>query len=125
MASIAVGLLGVLFASFAAISYTRSPSGNVFNIYSPYYSAIVAWAVPTIMWQEAEWLTQAQVEQQSHSSEEDEISNILIESVGLLVALYYTHVFVVLNLVSNGEQLGFRIFLGLFVPWVVYRWFTS
>jgi hypothetical protein len=55
LTSTAVGLLATVFISFIAIITLTNPNGNVFEIYRPYYSAISAWALPTIMWQEVLW----------------------------------------------------------------------
>ncbi|MFC7070588.1 hypothetical protein ACFQL9_13120 [Halobaculum lipolyticum] len=134
--AIGASFVAVLLVSLVSIDALYAPEENIFELYLPYYGALAAWAFPTLMWQEAEWIGSRQIATEDsraadsrgtgtpESTEPERLRHVLPEALGFLAAVSYTQLFVVLN-VSGGSRLGSRLFLGFLVTWVIYRWWAE
>lgn len=102
-----------LFAAYVTLDLTEE---NVFEHFSPYLGALSAWAVPTIMWQEARWFAE-------HRQMNSKYSGAFIESIGFGVALLYTALYVLIDTYGREDDSAFAIFFGLLLVWVSARYF--
>lgn len=116
--AVGVGIWIMIWVLFTSNIYFNVTEMNVFLYYSPYIEALSAWAVPTIMWQETRlFLLKSKVD--------DYMSEYAIESIGFLVALIYTLLYVMLDLHARGPEAGLGLFPGLLMIWPPLRLFLD
>lgn len=113
--SVSLAISSIIVTIFLAYVVLGLTDENVFEYFMPYLGALSAWAVATIMWQEARWFIENRQITGGYSE-------ALVESIGFGVALLYTALYVLIDLYGREPDSASALFLGLLVTWVGFRY---